>query len=766
MNDGGLVPADADLTWQRRFADCKGKTVLLLALLRELGVAAEPAIVSTALGDGLDRRMPMVAMFNHVIVRATIGGKVYWLDGTRTGDTRLADIQMPDFRFALPLRAAGAGLEPLNVPVPAKPLQEYVLKVDMREGISRPFPFHVEEISRGDAALVTHLRLDDLTPDVRQQTLRDYFAGQYSDVEPKTYSANWDPATGEEKLVMDGLEKHDWRWAYELDHAALGWKADFARAAGPHADAPFEVDYPSFTVARETILLPNEGRGILNRIADVDRVVAGVEYRRKARIENGVLSVETSTRAVGREFPAADAPAAQAALRELAALEPLVSYDNNYQSTPQELEAAISDPHSAGDYNQRAWARVGKRDFAGALADVEQAIKLQADIPGPYVTRGSIFMSQGRSQDGLADLQKAVTLGPDWVMGHVRLAGALASLGRYEEALVEADRALAIDPKDYGALGIRTGILYQLDRFDDAMTSAGGLIQSAVPQLRLQGYQTRINMLIEKEQPDKALTEAKAMVAAYPQWDAAHIVLGNTYARLGDRPQGMMEFDRALAIKPTVEAYLTRASNRQLSDIVGKRADLGAAFKLDPKNQGARALELVTEFQAGAYSTVLARSAAVLTEDPANLQALLYRGLAYAKSAHPAEADRDFSAARKLAASDASSLNSLCWSKALLGVAIESALVDCEAALKIQPHKAAFVDSHAFVQFRLGRYADALSEYDTAITLSPKQAASLYMRGITKRRLGKAAEGDADIAAAKKIDQTVDRRFTEGGVTP
>jgi len=32
MNDGGLVPADADATWSRRFGDCKAKTVLLLAL--------------------------------------------------------------------------------------------------------------------------------------------------------------------------------------------------------------------------------------------------------------------------------------------------------------------------------------------------------------------------------------------------------------------------------------------------------------------------------------------------------------------------------------------------------------------------------------------------------------------------------------------------------------------------------------------------------------------------------------------------------------
>ncbi len=80
------MPARADETWQRRFGDCKGKTVLLLALLKELGIQAEPALVSLGGGDGLDERLPSLGAFNHVIVRATIGGKVYWLDGTRTGD--------------------------------------------------------------------------------------------------------------------------------------------------------------------------------------------------------------------------------------------------------------------------------------------------------------------------------------------------------------------------------------------------------------------------------------------------------------------------------------------------------------------------------------------------------------------------------------------------------------------------------------------------------------------------------------------------------
>ena len=44
----------AATTWSRRYGDCKGKTALLIALLRGLGIEAEAALVSTDFGDGLD----------------------------------------------------------------------------------------------------------------------------------------------------------------------------------------------------------------------------------------------------------------------------------------------------------------------------------------------------------------------------------------------------------------------------------------------------------------------------------------------------------------------------------------------------------------------------------------------------------------------------------------------------------------------------------------------------------------------------------------
>ncbi|MBS0332283.1 MAG: DUF3857 domain-containing protein, partial [Proteobacteria bacterium] len=93
LNSGAYQPAAADETWSRRFGDCKAKTVLLLALLTELGVPAEPVLANADGLDGVDGALPNLGLFNHVLVHATVGGRSLWLDGTRLGDTALADLE-------------------------------------------------------------------------------------------------------------------------------------------------------------------------------------------------------------------------------------------------------------------------------------------------------------------------------------------------------------------------------------------------------------------------------------------------------------------------------------------------------------------------------------------------------------------------------------------------------------------------------------------------------------------------------------------------
>tara|TARA_R110002051_G_scaffold315152_1_gene393147 strand:- start:60698 stop:62704 length:2007 start_codon:yes stop_codon:yes gene_type:complete len=107
----GYIPALPDQTLERRYGDCKAKTLLLLSILDELGIEAEAALVNTSLGRGLSDRQPNQLAFNHVIVRAHLGDRSYWLDGTvseQGGD--LDTLAESSLGFALPISGQGEGL--------------------------------------------------------------------------------------------------------------------------------------------------------------------------------------------------------------------------------------------------------------------------------------------------------------------------------------------------------------------------------------------------------------------------------------------------------------------------------------------------------------------------------------------------------------------------------------------------------------------------------------------------------------------------------
>ncbi len=74
LDGGNYLPQAADDTWDKRFGDCKAKSVLLLSLLREMGIESETVLVSSQGGDMVPELLPLPASFDHMIVHAVING--------------------------------------------------------------------------------------------------------------------------------------------------------------------------------------------------------------------------------------------------------------------------------------------------------------------------------------------------------------------------------------------------------------------------------------------------------------------------------------------------------------------------------------------------------------------------------------------------------------------------------------------------------------------------------------------------------------------
>ncbi|MXP29527.1 tetratricopeptide repeat protein [Porphyrobacter algicida] len=110
--------------------------------------------------------------------------------------------------------------------------------------------------------------------------------------------------------------------------------------------------------------------------------------------------------------------------------------------------------------------------------------------------------------------------------------------------------------------------------------------------------------------------------------------------------------------------------------------------------------------------------------------------------------------------------NGLCWSSGLGNVATDDALRDCKRALKLSNDAPAVRDSLALVLYRQGKFDDALDNYNKVLAAQPKEAWSLYMRGMTETKLGQAAQGAKDRKDAVVLDTSVADRAKAYALEP
>jgi tetratricopeptide (TPR) repeat protein len=118
------------------------------------------------------------------------------------------------------------------------------------------------------------------------------------------------------------------------------------------------------------------------------------------------------------------------------------------------------------------------------------------------------------------------------------------------------------------------------------------------------------------------------------------------------------------------------------------------------------------------------------------------------------------------APTDANLLNNRCWLRVINDVDLQLALVDCNAAILANPANAAALDSRGLVHLKRQDFAAALADYEAALAKEPQRGHFLYGRGLARLGLGRAAEGQSDLAEAERLEPGVAELYRSYGVQP
>ena len=314
LGNGNLTPATADETWQRRYGDCKGKTALLLGLLKELGIEAEAVVVNNqGNDDGFDERLPNPGLFDHILVRARIDGKSYWLDGTLPPVAAPASDPVIDYRWVLPLSARGSDLEKRAWRPAERPDEITLYEIDARAGFEVPVRLTNTTITRGIAGLQQHAQLSGLTADQLLTGLREQLVGSTWQTVDEV-RLDYDQKAAASTLTIVGTWEVDWDEdadggrSLALPGGGFNPPEKRIRPSGQNQDLPF-YNKPEFNCHVTTVRLP-----LMTRAANwthkpgFDTHIFGKNYYRAFDIRDGAIRMVRGMRVDSIEV---DAPGAR-----------------------------------------------------------------------------------------------------------------------------------------------------------------------------------------------------------------------------------------------------------------------------------------------------------------------------------------------------------------------------------------------------------------------------------------------------------------------
>lgn len=620
MNGGNYVPQTPAQTWTLRYGDCKAKTLLLLALLRGMGIEAEPVLASSSMGDFVPERLPSVAAFDHVLVRATIDGETLWMDGTGSG-ARIDDLaDTPPFGTVLPVRTVGADLLPIQTRANARPIIDITIEADESGSIRLPSVFDAVAVLRGPAASMINVALGQLDTKQRADMVRGFFMRQMGQSQFSDVSVAMDAATATTTLKAHGVTTTPWRLEDNRHRRSIGRGVNdisFAPDRGRPAwiDIPVATPPPSGVRYRLKLRLPDGGKGyVLEGDQNVSQSIAAFTIKRNVQLRDGLLELDERMDSTGVEIAAAQVPDERDRLATAQALAPRLiapAKPTFYWDAPYEVLANWSQ------------VKAGEQAFTKAIAEDPE------EVSG-YSSRANFRWGVGDRKKALADLDKAIAIEPD-VDLYLSRADRRFRLGDVPGALADARMARQLDPSAFGAINAVTTYLAESGKLDEALVM--------VDQRIAIGGETR-------------------------------------------------------------DAY-----RRLKTSLLGTYSD------------AAKAVELLD---------------AHIAEKP---------GLTML-------------------------LNERCWIKGTRNIMLDSALKDCTRAIETSTYSVAALDSRAMVSFRMGKYEDALQDLTAVLDQVPGKDESQFMRGIVLHRLGRASDGDKDIAIARRINPRIDADYARFGIKP
>jgi len=221
-------------------------------------------------------------------------------------------------------------------------------------------------------------------------------------------------------------------------------------------------------------------------------------------------------------------------------------------------------------YVSRGVVYKNKRGLDRAIADFDQAIRLDPKNPNTYTLRGMAWEAKGDFDRAIADFDQAIRLDPKNTDAYTVRGIAWQTKGDLDRAIADYDQTIRIDPKNTGAYTVRGVAWAAKGDFDRAIADYDQAIRIDPKNTRV--YDNRGIARAAKGDFDRAIADYDQAIRLDPKnasW-YLHRGLSNLYA--GALPTAVADLNQASELNPK-HPYAAL-----WLDIANKRSNLPSRF--------------------------------------------------------------------------------------------------------------------------------------------------------------------------------------------
>jgi tetratricopeptide (TPR) repeat protein len=185
-------------------------------------------------------------------------------------------------------------------------------------------------------------------------------------------------------------------------------------------------------------------------------------------------------------------------------------------------------PESAAELVKQGEDRLASNEYDKALADFNEAIRLNPDHAPAYVARAQAWAKKHYRDREIADYNEAVRRDPANAAYHIARAESWSAQGMHENAMADFDTALRMEPNN-PSFWISRGNEWRRDlKFDDALADYTHALQ--INRRYAPGYFARGMIWQQRQMYDRAIQEFSELIRVDPENPLGHMLLARLLA--------------------------------------------------------------------------------------------------------------------------------------------------------------------------------------------------------------------------------------------